>query len=537
MNPGARRLVLLGLAPPLLLAVVAVGMCAAGITGVDTAAHVYKQELLNDSLGSLFWDNYWYGGVYGIIDYGPLFYLLALLVPSAVLVVVAAGCLPLLLHLYLTKVYGVRDVLPAAALAVVLCFYLANGQAPFLVGLALMVGGMVLLSRRRRTPAAVAFGAALFCNPLSVLTAGVFLLADLVACAGLRRDYVVTAAWFMPFLFVRVALSLLFRQPAAYFDQFSQIARPLGFALAGAVLVWFSGGRERRHRLTLFLVYAAVCLAAWALPSLALGNNVNRFLMVFGLPAVLLVRGPRLAGMVAVLAVLGVAWLQLETPARHLFSPPVPQAADAAFFRPALTQAARLADTDHRLHVVALKKHWESYYFPREGYAITRGWYRQSDELHNRLFLMNDYDETDYVEWLRSMGVELVFLPHAPLDFTSEREPAILAGSRSFTVAARVPHWTIYRLRDPRPLLVGLRGAPDGRVRRLGHREILLDCPVAGDYLLKVSWSPYWQAHGFGGARATVLRAPAGFILLRVSSPGRSLLSFVVDGTTLRRAL
>jgi len=218
VNRASRGLVALACVPPLLLAAVALAGYLAGVTGVDTAAHAYKLDLLRHSLGSLFWDDLWYGGAYGIIDYGPLYYLIAAVVPAVLLVVLAAGSLPLLLHLYLRRVYAVGDYLPAAALAVVLCFYLVNGQDPFLVGLAFMLGGMVLLAHRRRAWAAAAIGAALFCNPLAVLTGGIFLAADVVARPDLRRDYAICGAWFLPFLVARVALTVLFRERAAYFD-------------------------------------------------------------------------------------------------------------------------------------------------------------------------------------------------------------------------------------------------------------------------------------------------------------------------------
>jgi len=113
--------------------------------------------------------------------------------------------------------------------------------------------------------------------------------------------------------------------------------------------------------------------------------------------------------------------------------------------------------------VVALSKHWEAFYFPRAGYAITRGWYRQEDAIHNTLFLPPRYGAGRYVAWLRSMGVRYVFLPHAPLDFSSAGEPAILAGSPAFTVAAQLPNWTVYQLRSPGSSLARRRArrAPD----------------------------------------------------------------------------
>jgi hypothetical protein len=532
-------LLALGLVPPLLLAAVALAMHAAGLSGVDAAAHAYKIDQLRHGLGAIFWDSSWYGGTYGVIDYGPLYYLCALVVPGIVLVVLAAGSLPLLTHLYLKRTYGVISYLPAIALTVVLCLYLSNGQDPFLFGLALMMGALVLLSRRRPALAALATGLALFCNPLALVVGGIFLVADFIARPELRRPYLVFLAWLAPFLAARGALSLVFAEGAAYLNDFDQIVRPLAFAVAGAGLAWISQTKRRRHFVTLFLTYAGVCLLALAVRPLPLGNNVNRFFMVLAVPLLLAAvpwssarhRGttvrslPLLVIALVVVAALS-AWQQLATPAGHMFSPPSPQAADAAFFAPALQWAGAHADPQHRLHVVALSKHWEAFYFPRAGYAITRGWYRQEDVIHNALFLPPHYDRRTYVAWLRSAGVRYVFLPHAPLDFTSKGEQAILGGSPDFTVAAQLQGWTVYELRRPGPLLGPAPGTTGGAsVLALGHRSASLQVDGAGTYVLKVSWSPFWRLRTGAGRLS---RAAGDWIQLRADTAGTYSLQFQV---------
>jgi len=536
-------LLALGLAPPLLLAAVAGAMHGAGVVGVDAAAHAYKIDQLRHGLGALFWDSSWYGGTYGVIDYGPFYYLSALLLPGVVLVVLAAGSLPLLTHLYLRRTYRVTSYLPAIALTVVLCLYLSNGQDPFLFALALMIGALTLLAHQRRALAAVAAGLALFSNPLALVVGGVFLVADFIARPELRRSYLLFLAWLAPFLVARGALSVVFAERAAYLDDFDQIVRPLAFALAAAALAWCAPHERRRHLVTLFLTYAVVCLLALAIQPLPLGNNVNRFFMVFGAPLLLAVGLPRLPSprrlplaALALAVVIGLSsWQQLATPIGHMFVPPDPQAADAAFFAPALHWAAAHPDPQHRLHVVALSKHWEAFYFPRAGYAITRGWYRQEDAIHNTLFLPPRYGAGRYVAWLRSMGVRYVFLPHAPLDFSSAGEPAILAGSPAFTVAAQLPNWTVYQLRSPGILFGPAPGtAGSGHVLALDHRSVRLQADAAGAYVLKVTWSPFWSLRAGAGELA---RAAGDWLLLRAERPGVFQLQFSVDGAGLGRAL
>ena len=64
-----------------------------GVPGWDDAAHAYKVFLLRDG-DSIFWDTYWYGGGYGAITYGFVFYWLAQYVSGALIVILAAGTDP-----------------------------------------------------------------------------------------------------------------------------------------------------------------------------------------------------------------------------------------------------------------------------------------------------------------------------------------------------------------------------------------------------------------------------------------------------------
>ncbi|MEI6451507.1 MAG: hypothetical protein WCP98_16395, partial [Actinomycetes bacterium] len=177
----------------------------------------------------------------------------------------------------------------------------------------------------------------------------------------------------------------------------------------------------------------------------------------------------------------------------------------------------------YRIHVVALRRHWEAAYFPRAGYPITRGWYRQADAIHNGLFY-TPYDAATYVAWLRRMGVQYVFLPDAPLDPWSHREVRILRTSPEFAVVERSGAWTVYRLRDAEPLAVGLHGGT-AHVTRMGHQGFAVTVDQPGAYLLKVTWSPYWSlVEGAGALR----RSPDRFLLLDARVAGRYTLRFDV---------
>jgi len=513
---GPRRVELFWLAivPLAAVAAVAVGMHLAGMVGSDTAAHVYKTELMRHHQ-SIVWDNDWYGGSYSIITYGSVYYWLAQYVPGSVIAVVSAGLLPMLFYLYMRRVYGITGYLPTAALTVVLAAYLENGQAPFLLALVLTMLGLVLVAYRRPALAALPVGVGLFTNPLAFVVGAVFLIADLIARPPLRRTLLLFAAWFAPWLLARAGLALLFDQRATYLDQAGQMIKYVSFALVGWGLARWSRDPQRRPLQVLFAVFATACVVTFLVPDNPLGNNVGRFFFVFGLPLLLCVRRVRVPLIVVPLAV-AVAYLQLNTSVSAFLHTSDYPAGRAPFFSTALAFAAAHADPDYRIHVVALWQHGEARFFPEAGLAITRGWYRQADALHNDLFY-SDYTEAQYVAWLRDMGVEYVFVPSAKLDPWSRREPAMLAGSPQFTVVFHDAHWTVYRLLAAEPLVVAVDGGGKADVTAIGHASLAIRVQSPGAYEVKVTWSPYWRVAGGDGALS---RGPDDFMVLRAREAG-----------------
>jgi hypothetical protein len=199
----------------------------------------------------------------------------------------------------------------------------------------------------------------------------------------------------------------------------------------------------------------------------------------------------------------------------HYFSHDDLPQTQASFFAPALAVAQERADSDHRIHVVALRRHWEAYYFPRAGYAITRGWYRQADAIHNGVFY-GAYDAAAYARWLRTMGVEYVFLADAPLDPWSEREARFLASSNEFELVERSGAWDVYRVARPEGLAIGLDGG-EAMVTALGHSALTVTVDRPGPYLIKVTWNPYWRLWGEG----TLTEGRDRFIRLDAAQSGR----------------
>ena len=522
-----RGLVALWVSATAAAALVALLMHRGGVPGWDDAAHAYKVFLLRTGQ-SVFWDDYWYGGGYGAINYGFVFYWLAQYIPAKVLTVVAAGALPPLYYLYQRDMWHIDDVWPAWAFAGVVSVYLAHGQDPFLLALALTVGGVAVLARGWWLPAALLVAVAVYANPMAFVVCGPLMLADVLGRPECRRRYLRFFAVLAPFVLVRLLLGWAFSEPSAYLNETSQLMLYLGFALAGLALAGVNAAHPRRPFLILFVTYSAICVLSFVTPGSPLGNNIGRFFFVFGLPLLLLLRHTRLKrpfpyGDLAVIPIVLFALLQVSAPYSHFTRTDEWPQARASFFAPALAAVVQYYDPDYRIHVVALRRHWEAAYFPEAGYPITRGWYRQADAIHNGLFYTH-YDAESYAAWLRHMGVEYVFLADAPLDAWSQREARLLAASPEFEAVEQTGAWTIYRLRDPELLLVGLHGG-SGTVHRVGHRFIDVSVTAAGDYTLKFSWSPYWTLEGGGGSLA---RSPEGFIRLRADGPGPYTVRFVV---------
>jgi len=528
---GRRTLAALWAGGTLAVAVTALVLRLTGTPGWDLAAHLYKTWLLREGF-SVFWDTYWYGGSYGAITYGVVYYLLAAVVPWPVIVVVSAGALPVLFYLYYQAAWGVDEVWPAATLAAVMCMYLSHGQDPFLLALALTLGAMGLTARGHPLWGAALAGVGVFTNPLALIVGGVFLAADFAGRPALRRRLLVFAAGLAPFVVARLLVGLVFAEPGWYLDQLQQSVLYVSFALVGVILALVNVVHPRRPFVLLFVIYGGLVLATTIVPGSPLGSNVGRFFMVFAFSALFFLREDRFRRPFgsrwlawALIPVLGFAGLQLSTPFSHYFTArdELP-ATTEEFWAPALAAARRYDDPDHRLHVVAPRRHFEAWYLPEAGHAITRGWYRQADAIHNRIFY-TDYGPDEYVRWLRSMGVEYVLLPDDPLDPWSRREPGILARSAAFDLVEETGAWKVYRLRDADGLVRPLDGGA-GRVVEYDHLSLRVEVDRPGRYLVKVTSTPFWRLEGLRGRLAATRDR---FVVLHAEEAGVATLRFDFD--------
>jgi len=533
----------LALVPLGAVALALVALHAAGLTGVDSAAHAYKTGLVAHGQG-LVWDDLWYGGSYGVLAYGAGYYLLAALVGGAPLVVLSAGLLPLLFDLYVRRAWGVTSHWPAVALAGVLVVYLANGQDPFLLAMALTMAGLVLLAADHPLWAALPVGLAALTNPVAVVVGGVFVVADALARPAARRRLPLFALALLPFAALWLGLQLAFRAHVSYLAQPVELLKWTAVAAVGIVLARLSDDPDRRAKEILFAVAGALCLVAIVTPG-ELGNNAARFLMLFGLPALLMLRRVRLPRAATAAIAAAVAALLLANPVGDLLRVGDAAQTRRSFFAPALRFALADRDPDYRDHVVAPRLHWEACYFPQAGLPITRGWFRQDDWQHNAV-LYHSPTPAQYVAWLRDLGVRDVFVPRTGLDPSSTAEPGLIARSGAFVRAYAAGAWTVYRLRDPSPLVVpagagaGTAAAPaavGAAVTAVAHDAVTVAVVRPGRYVVKVTWTPYVRLetpsgrpvsatapNGGAAPSGRLAPAPGGWTLLRADRPGRYVL-------------
>jgi hypothetical protein len=546
--PRRDSLVWLVVVPLVALTAATLAMWLLGVPGGDDPAHLYKVALLRGGESAL-WDNLWYAGSYGAVTYGILFYLLARWVPIGVLVVLGAGLLPLLFHLYLRRRWDIAGRGPGWVLAGVLIVYLAMGQSPFLVALALVMGGLVVLGSGRPVAAALLWSAAVFTNPLAIVAGGVFVFADLAGHRDARRPILTFALALLPAVGARVVLGMLFWAPQLEFRGVTTLARLLAFAALGVLLARASSAPSRRALQWVFAAYAAVVLVTFLVAALPVGSNMSRFFAVFGVPLLVAVawptRLPRWAPAALVVAALAI---QLQFPLWQLREAERSWATQPSFYASALTLAAKYYDPDHRLHVVVPEGHWEAYYFPVAGFPITRGWFRQDDAAHNLALYDPALTPRDYARWLRQMGVRYVLVPHAPIVSASQREVALLETSASFRLVSYDQSWTVYRLRRSRPIVEPISSRATAQVVWLDHTSLRFRVSQAGEYRVRLTESPYWvllrtedMAPGShrsatqGASAATLRRVDAtatvrrdahGMIVLRAPAGGVYTLSF-----------
>jgi hypothetical protein len=86
-----------------------------------------------------------------------------------------------------------------------------------------------------------------------------------------------------------------------------------------------------------------------------------------------------------------------------------------------------------------------------------------------------------------------------------------------------LPHWTIYALRHPTPILTADQPAPGVKVLEVTDTRIRLWLPAAGGYDLRFNYSPYWSADAAG---ICLSPTATGMTHIRTAMPGPLTMEF-----------
>ena len=491
---------------------VGVLLLAFGPAPGDAAVHLYRTLLVQH--GAVLWDNFWYAGQYPIADYSLVYYLPAALVGNAPLVFGAAVVSTLLFGAVAREEWGEAALWPTRIFAVCAAAPLFTGLYSYSFGFMLMLGAVRALQVRRVWLAIVLAALTLGCSALAFL----FLCLLLGSVAVARRRLSGTAVRVGVALVAIAAFELfvlrVFPSRGVYPFHVVNLAAVLGVSTLGILLA--RRARNGAPILAFFALWAAGSIVVSIVGS-PIGDNWTR-LNEFVFPLMVLTAAlTRFRPRALAVAALAIAFGYNVTPYLLLIPYRLDgRPATARFWQPAISYVKRHSAPGFRVEVVPTAAHWESYWIPRAGIALARGFYRQTDIVDNPLFYSGRLDAGNYGAWLRGQAVDYVLLPGTRLDPIGARREAKLlrSGVAGLTVAFRDRNWTIFRVNDPTPLLTGPAPA---RVTLFGHTRIGGVVSRPGHYLLRSHYMPFWKVSG------PVCLEPArnGMTSLKASAAGR----------------
>jgi hypothetical protein len=468
----------------------------------DLAAQAFRTELF-ERAGLAIWNGSWYGGHY-TLTYSLLFPPLGALLGAQVVGGLAVVSSAYLFDRLVRDRWGVEARWATLWFAAGVVTLLADGQLTFALGVAF---GLAALRALQLDRPALTLLAATAC-PLGSPVAGAFLAGVLLVGAlepGRRPNRLALAAGGVALALV-LAPNLAFPEAGQFPFVFSSyVAIPLW--CAGALILTHGVRAEERQLRRVLVAYVLAATVIWLLPN-AMGGNAVRLGALFGGPvlaAVMLSRRPRptvpawfFAPLLA-LAIAGSLYWQLTASVAQIARSVGDPSTTAAYFEPATRWLRAHGAAGARIEVPPTANHWEAAYLASH-FDLARGWLRQLDTTREDLF----YDEKkltvdSYGAWLRSNAISYVALPDAQLDYSSVAERRLILREPPYlNLRYRSEHWRIYAVRNPKPVVAPL-GAASAETLWIGHEGFALDVERPGEFLVRVSFTPYWSiSRGFG---------------------------------------
>jgi hypothetical protein len=495
--PDSRRL-RLQLTAALLTAVAAALVLAFGPSPADAAAHLYRTFLVRH--GYLVWDNLWFGGHYPLASYSLLYYFPAVVVGNLPLVFAATLLSTILFADIAYQEWGPVAVWPTRIFAVFAAAPLFTGAYSYGLGLAAMLGALRAAQARQTWLTVLLAALTLGLSPLAFAFLVLVLAAVAVGRRVVDKKSVIIGAALVALTGAQLAVLAIFPSSGVYPFHLADLLSVLGVCALGALL---SRSLPRGAPFVAFFVlWGLGSIVAYAVPN-TIGDNWTR-LRGFVLPVMLVVAllthfRPRVLAVCALAAALAynlvpyLQQIQYRTDVR-------PET--ATFWSPPLGYLRAHLSPNYRVEVVPTTEHWETYWLPRAGIPIARGWYRQLDIVENPSLYRHSLTGLGYRMWLRAMGVKYVLLPATTLDPVGGTAEARLlrSGAAGLREVYRGSGGTVYALPHATPLLTGRARA---YIARIGHTAVTGWVAEPGRYFLRERYTPYFKVRPGGCASAT----------------------------------
>jgi hypothetical protein len=496
--------------PALVAALLATVYLIVQPAGADLPAQLLRAKLFGVE-GFGIWNNWWYAGHY-LPGYSVLFPALAWLTTPQLVAAVASVGTAAAFEAIAYRAYGTDAWLGATWLGAATVTELLSGRLTFAFGLC-----GVALPRQRGWVAVLGAFATALASPVAALFAALAGTTVLISGPRRRAGAGVAVAALMPVVALAIAFPTGGSQPFA----FSTLWPLIGLTSLAMVAL----PRDSTTLRTATALYGCGCLAAYAISS-PVGANAARLGELLAGPLLALLLWPSRAGagpvarrpgwrlIVLAVAALPLTYLQVHDAVSDLQHGSQAPSDSVGYYRPLirfLNRQPGAAAHQWRVEVPFTQGHWEADRLaPR--FPLARGWERQLDIADNALFYGGRLDAGSYQKWLAQLAVRYVAVADAPPDQSARSELELIdRGLPYLTLAARLPHWRVYRVSDATAIVTGA-----ATLTSLGAQSLTLAVRRAGTAYVRVRWSPYWR---ISGVDACV--APWGaFTLVRARSSG-----------------
>jgi hypothetical protein len=522
----------------------------------DLAAQVFRTELFQRG-GLGIWNGSWYGGHY-TLTYSVLFPPLASLLGPRLVGTIAVVASSYLFDRLVRDRWGEAARWATLWFAAGVVTLLADGQLTFALGVAFGLATLRALQLNRTPWALVASATCALSSPVAAVSlAGVLIVGAWDPSIQLKR---LSRGWrgrgdlprgsfsyrrgrwvpyrdrtrglwplslksFGPAVWaasIALALTLI---PNLVFPGAGEF--PFAFSSYIAIPLWCGSalyitrgldGEERQLRRVL-VAYLLAATALLLLPN-AMGGNAVRLGALFGGPvlaAVVLARRPHVPVWFLVLFMAGGLYWQLTASVSQIARSVGDPSTTAEYFTPVASWLRDHGGDAARIEVPPTANHWESAYLAPD-LELARGWLRQLDTTRDGVFYRDDGRLTGraYRAWLHDNAIRYVALPDAPLDYSSVAEQRLILSEPPYLEPRwSDEHWRVYEVRNPAPIVQPL-GVGEARIRQIGHNGFALNVTRPGEFLIRVSFTPYWSiARGQG-----CLVRHGDWTLARANGPG-----------------